>query len=104
MTVKVSTVVVSGYPADKVEFRQTKGSRVGIECSNRYTGQMGATTLEMLDKMLGVRVTDTTATDGTYTITRDDGNLQRITTKFGEGAVDQKIVVYVPAGATGVLK
>lgn|GEM_PF-4995535 len=101
---KLTNVAVTGYPKDRVEFRETKGSRVQIECSNKFTGQIGQTTLEQVDATLGAKVDDQSATNGTMTISRDDGMIKRITNKFGEVTVDQKVVVYLPVGVTGVVQ
>ena len=49
---KLTNVVVTGYPKGNVEFRDTKGSRVIIECSNKFTGQIGAKTMAQLDDNL----------------------------------------------------
>ncbi len=101
---KLTNVVVSGYPKGNVEIRETKGSRVIVECTNKFTGQIGEKTMAQVDEALGAKVDDQSATSGTMNISRDDGKITRIATQFGNVTVDQKIVVYVPVGVTATVQ
>lgn len=111
---KLTNVVVSGYPKGDVEVRETKGSRVIIECSNTFTGTgtslpggIGASptkTVELLDGKLGALVDDQSAANGTMTISRHDGYIKRIVAQLGDITIDQKIVVYVPVGTTATVQ
>jgi hypothetical protein len=101
---KLTNVVVSGYPKGNVEIRETKGNRVIIECTNKFTGQIGEKTLAQVDAALGAKVDDQSAANGTMTISRDDGKIARIAGQFGEVTVDQKVVVYVPVGVTATVQ
>lgn len=96
--------MVSGYPKGNVEIRETKGSRVIIECSNKFTGQIGEKTLAQVDEALGAKVDDQSAANGTMNISRDDGKITRIASQFGDVTVDQKVVVYVPVGVTATVQ